>query len=122
LRRCQVEGDERSRLHEIVDRLPEQELSLACQLLELLTHGSAALRAGRPGGTSATDEDDDDEDEAAAPATSPETIAKLAQLTDEELLRMDELLDSDREGAKQFWRQRFGEELADDELIEDDRP
>src|SRR4051812_10871102 len=47
LRRCNVVGDERSRLHEIVERLPEQELSLACQLLELLSHGSAALRTGR---------------------------------------------------------------------------
>jgi len=51
-----------------------------------------------------------------------ETITKLARLTDEELVRLDELLDSDREGARQFWRQRFGEELPDAELVEDDRP
>jgi hypothetical protein len=114
-----VAGDERSRLHEIVDRLPEQELSLACQLLELLSHGSAALRAGRPDAVPVTDgvhDGDDDDDEAEASATSPETIAKLARLTDEELLRLDELLESDRESAKQFWRERFGEELAADEL------
>jgi hypothetical protein len=114
-----VAGDERSRLHEIVDRLPEQELSLACQLLELLTHGSGALRAGTAAST-ATAEEGDDED--VTPATSPETITKLARLTDEELVRLDEMLDSDREGARQFWRQRFGEELPDAELVEDDRP
>jgi hypothetical protein len=119
LRRCHVEGDERSRLHEIVDRLPEQELSLACQLLDLLTHGSAALRAGRPDGVMRPD---DDEDEAVASGSSPETIAKLARLTDEELLRLDDLLESDRDGAKQFWRERFGEELAEDEFVGDDRP
>ena len=117
-----MRGDERSRLHEIVERLPEQELSLACQLLELLTHGSAALRAGQEDGASPIAEDDDDE--AMTPATSPETIAKLAQLTDDELLRLDELLDTDRAGAKQFWRARFGEDLADDEFADDrdDRP
>jgi hypothetical protein len=110
-----VEGDERSRLHDIVDRLPEQELALACQLLELLTHGSAALRRGAPDGvTPASDDDDEDE----APATSPETLARLAQLTDDELMRLDDLLVSDREGARQFWRARFGEELPDDELAE----
>ena len=103
-----MEGDERSRLHEIVDRLPEHELGLACQLLELLVHGRDALRTGTPDGA--------DEDE--APDTSPETIARLAQLTDEELMRLDDLLDSDREGARQFWRARFGEELPDDELAE----
>jgi hypothetical protein len=116
-----VEGDERSRLHEIVDRLPEQELALACQLLELLTHGSAALRAGQPGGPMAAN-DADDEDEAAAPDVSPETIAKLARLTDDELLRLDELLASDREEAGRFWRERFGEELPADDLHEDGRP
>jgi hypothetical protein len=115
-----VEGDERRRLHEIVDRLPEQELALACQLLELLTHGSAALRRGVPGGAPPPDghDDDDEADEDGAPATSPETLAKLAQLTDDELVRLDTLLDSDREGARQFWRARFGEELPDDELAE----
>ena len=113
-----MEGDERTRLHEIVDRLPEEELALACQLLELLTHGSAALRRGMPEGPVPHDGQDDDEDEDGAPATSPETLAKLAQLTDDELVRLDGLLDSDREGARQFWRARFGEELPDDELSE----
>lgn len=114
-------GDERSRLHEIVDRLPEAELSLACQLLELLMHGSAALRASRPGGTLSDPPEGfgngagDGVDEA---VTSSETIEKLAQLTDEELLRLDELLETDREEAKQFWRDRFGEELADDQFSE----
>jgi hypothetical protein len=116
-----VAGDERSRLHEIVDRLPEQELSLACQLLELLTHGSGALRAVTAA-SMATAEEGDDDDVDVTPASSPETITKLARLTDEELVRLDELLDSDREGARQFWRQRFGEELPDAELVEDDRP
>ena len=112
-----MEGDERSRLHEIVDRLPEQELALACQLLELLTHGSAALRRGAPDGAAPPNGEDDDEEDGAL-ATSPETLAKLAQLTDDELMRLDDLLDSDREGARQFWRARFGEELPDDELAE----
>jgi len=110
-----VEGDERSRLHEIVDRLPEHELGLACQLLELLAHGRDALRTGTPDGAIAADgQDNADEDE--APDTSPETIARLAKLTDEELMRLDDLLESDREGARQFWRERFGKELPDDEL------
>ena len=113
-----MEGDERSRLHEIVDRLPEQELALACQLLELLTHGSAALRRGAPDGATPTNGEDDDDTEEGAPATSPETLSKLAQLTDDELMRLDNLLDADREGARQFWRARFGEELPDDELAE----
>ena len=119
-----MEGDERRRLHEIVERLPEQELALACQLLELLTHGSAALRRGTPAAVLPQDghDDDDDEDEDGGPATSPETLAKLAQLTDDELVRLDDLLESDREGARQFWRTRFGEELPDDELVEEDRP
>ena len=111
-----MEGDERSRLHEIVDRLPEQELELACQLLELLAHGRDALRTGATDGAPAADGQADDDDE--APVTSPETIAKLAQLTDEELMRLDDLLESDREGARQFWRERFGEELPDDELAD----
>ncbi len=117
-----MEGDERRRLHEIVDRLPEQELALACQLLELLTHGSAALRRGAPDVATPPDGHDDDaedeDEEDGAPATSPETLAKLAQLTDDELVRLDDLLDSDREGARQFWRARFGEELPDGELTE----
>ena len=111
-----MEGDERSRLHEIVDRLPEEEVPLACQLLELLTHGRAAVRAGAPDGATNAARDDDDED--GAPATSPETLAKLAQLSDDELMRLDDLLDSDRDGARRFWRARFGEELPDDELAE----
>lgn len=112
-----MEGDDRSRLHEIVDRLPEQELELASQLLELLTHGRDALRTGTPDGATPADGYDED-DEEAGPDTSPETIAKLARLTDEELMRLDDLLESDREGARQFWRERFGEELPDDELAE----
>jgi hypothetical protein len=53
------------------------------------------------------------------PLTSPEMISKVSQLTDEELLRLDVLLETDREGAKQFWRERFGEELADDQFSEE---
>ena len=119
-----MEGDERARLHEIVDRLPEQELGLACQLLELLTHGSVALRRGTAADATPGDGhvDGDGEDGDGAPVTSPETLAKLAQLADDELVRLDDLLDADREGARQFWRARFGEELPDDELTEDDRP
>ena len=113
-----MEGDERSRLHEIVDRLPERELTLACQLLELLVYGGAALRAAVAGGPAIADgHDDDDDDEESASDASPETIAKLAQLTDEELMRLDDLLESDHEGARQFWRERFGEELPDDDLV-----
>ena len=111
-----MEGDERSRLHEIVDRLPEQELALACQLLELLAHGRDALRTGLPGGPPPANGSEDDD--GATPDVSPETIAKLAQLTDEELMRLDDLLESDREGAREFWRSRFGEELPDDELAD----
>lgn len=112
-----MEGDARSRLHEIVDRLPVSELELAGQLLELLMHGRAALRFGQPDGSAMLPPDDDDDaPEAAQDTTSPETIAKLADLTDDELLRLDDLLASDRAGAQQFWRERFGEELPDDEL------
>ena len=114
-------GDERSRLHEIVDGLAEEELPVALQLLELLARG---LAAPRPAVASRTAELDacDDEDDAAVddPLSSPEMVAKLAQLTDDELLRLDDLLESDRNGAKQFWRERFGEELADAELAEED--
>ena len=112
-----MEGDDRSRLHEIVDRLPEQELALACQLLELLTLGRDALRAGTPDGALTADGHAENGEEAELD-TSPETIAKLAQLTNDELMRLDDLLESDREGARQFWRERFGEELPDDELAE----
>lgn len=111
-----MEGDDRSRLHEIVDRLPEHELALACQLLELLVHGRAALQTGVPDGTTPADGPGDNED--AGSDASPETIAKLAQLTDDELMRLDDLLEADREAARQFWRERFGEELPDDELAE----
>jgi hypothetical protein len=132
-----VASDERSRLHEIVDRLPEDELGLACRLLELLTHGSAALRAPRTGAPDGArdivayrdglasladlaDLDDDDNDDADEEhATSPETLAMLARLTDDELIRLDELLASDREGARRFWRERFGEELPDDDFVQD---
>jgi hypothetical protein len=112
-----VADDERSRLHQIVDELPDDELVVARQLLELLAKGLAT-----PRGTAlpnATDEDEDDDDVADGQLSSPETIAKLAQLSDEELLHLDDLLESDRDGARQFWRQRFGEELPDDELVED---
>jgi hypothetical protein len=112
-----VEGNERSRLHEIVDRLPEQELGLACQLLQLLAYGGAALRAAVAGGPAIADGHDDEDDDDGTPDASPETIAKLAQLTDEELMRLDDLLESDHEGARQFWRDRFGEEMPDDDLV-----
>ena len=65
------------------------------------------------------DEDDgleDDGDEVGSPAPAPETIAKLTQLTDEELLRLDELLETDPAAARTFWRERFGEELEDESL------
>ena len=115
-----MEGDDRSRLHEIVDGLSEEELPVARQLLELLARG---LATSRPTATNGTDDilhdgelDEDDEDgadDADDPLSSPATIAKLAQLTDEELLRLDDLLETDREAARQFWRERFGEELED---------
>jgi hypothetical protein len=111
-------GDDRSRLHQIVDELPEEELAVARQLLELLARGRVA-----PCPPDAVDDhdDDDDEDEGEQTTASPETIAKLAQLTDDELLHLDELLATDREAARQFWRDRFGEDLADDELIDNGR-
>ncbi|MCC7372762.1 MAG: hypothetical protein IT306_30400 [Chloroflexi bacterium] len=106
-------ADERRRLHELVDQLPGEELALAAQLLELLVHG----RGGR--GVALTNGHDDDEEPEAVDA-SAETVARLAQLTDEDLLRLDELLESDPEGARQFWRERFGEELPADDLMQDD--
>ncbi len=111
-------GDDRSRLHQIVDELPEDELSVARQLLELLARGRAAPRS-----VDGVDEDDDDDDEDDGEQTtaSPETIAKLAQLTDDELLHLDGLLATDREAARQFWRDRFGEDLSDDELVDNGR-
>jgi hypothetical protein len=117
-----VAGDERSRLHQIVDELAEEELPIARQLLELLAKGLAAPRVPTSPAVTADDvcDDEDDAEDAVGDAqTSAETLAKLAQLTDVELLRLDDLLESDREAAKQFWRERFGEELSDDELVED---
>jgi hypothetical protein len=115
-------GDDRSRLHQIVDELPEDELAVARQLLELLARGRATV-APRPADGASNDDDDEDDDEEEEDQTtaSPETIAKLAQLSDEELLRLDELLATDRDAARQFWRDRFGEDLADDELIDNGR-
>ena len=103
--------DDRSRLHQIVDELAEDELPVARQLLELLARGLAATQ---PAAEADDDDGGDEADEGAGdPLSSPATIAKLAQLTDEELLRLDALLESDREAARQFWRERFGEELAE---------
>ena len=105
-------GDERSRLHEIVDQLPEDQLALASQLLELLARGPDALRAASTNG-------EDDDEEPGQKEASPGTIARLAQLTDVELLQLDEMLESDPEAARRFWRERFGEELPDTELGSD---
>src|SRR4051794_1358390 len=112
---CYVEGDNRSRLHEVVDALAEDELPIARQLLELLARGLATSRPTMSNGTDVDlqvedDDDDDDDDEVdegdegdtSDPMSSPAVIAKLAQLTDDELLRLDELLGSDREAARQF--------------------
>ncbi|MFN8635140.1 MAG: hypothetical protein U0893_14905 [Chloroflexota bacterium] len=124
-------GDDRSRLHEIVNEIPEADLPVARQLLELLARGLAAPPRpasprsdganGREGTPDAThdDEDDEDSDDAAELSTSPETLARLAQLTDDELVQLDSLLESDRGAARQFWRERFGEDLPDDDLVED---
>jgi hypothetical protein len=113
-----VEGDDRSRLHQIIDELSDEELPVARHLLELLSRG-LALPEHRAAAIANDDDDlgeDDEEDEEAAddPLSSPEMLAKLAQLTDDELLRLDALLESDREGARQFWRERFGEEMDGD--------
>lgn len=113
-----VAANERSRLHEIVEALPDDELSVARQLLELLAKGRAASAAARDGvmvAGSALDGADEDAD-GGGPVASADTIAKLAQLTDDELLRLDDLLETDPATAKQFWRERFGEELEDDGL------
>jgi hypothetical protein len=113
-----VEGDERSRLHQIIDELSEEELPVARHLLELLARGLASAEhraAAIANDDDDAGEDDEDEDEALGdPLSSPEMLAKLAQLTDDELLRLDALLESDREGARLFWRERFGEEMDDD--------
>ena len=116
-----VEGDDRSRLHEIVDGLSADELPVARQLLELLARGLATTRPAATNGAddilAADDEDDDedeDEDDALGSLSSPATLEKLAQLSDEELLRLDALLATDRQAARLFWRERFGEELEDE--------
>jgi hypothetical protein len=116
-----VGDSERTRLHEIVDALPDEDVSVARQLLELLAKGRAAPTAGGAGHARSGDvgldgsglENDADDDD---PPPSAETIAKLAQLNDDELLRLDDLLESDPAAAKDFWRERFGEELEDDGL------
>jgi hypothetical protein len=115
-----VGDSERTRLHEIVDALPDEDVSVARQLLELLAKGRAAptagggpARSGDVGLDGSGLEDDADDDD---PPPSAETIAKLAQLNDDELLRLDDLLESDPAAAKVFWRERFGEELEDDGL------
>jgi hypothetical protein len=119
-----VEGDERNRLHEIVDALHDEELSVARQLLELLAKGRATPTVTHDGqdglldGTADVDDDDEeDEDAERGPEPSPETIAKLTQLTDHELLHLDSLLQNDPAGARHLWRERFGEELEDEGLL-----
>jgi hypothetical protein len=113
-----VEGDDRSRLHQIIDELSDEEVPVARHLLELLARGLAATehRVADIANDDDDASDDEDEDDEAAddPLSSPATLAKLAQLTDDELLRLDALLESDRAAARQFWRERFGEELEDD--------
>jgi hypothetical protein len=126
-----VASDERSRLHEIVDRLPEHTLGLAVQLLELLTDGSASLRARQDGARAVVpsradfeeqcDDDDDEDGDAEGPTASPATLEKLAQLTDDELIRLDDLLEFDPDEARRFWRQRFDEDLPDADLVQDGR-
>jgi hypothetical protein len=112
-----VEGDDRSRLHQMIDELSDEELPVARHLLDLLSRGLASTEH-RAAAIANDDDDageDDDEGEVAEdPLSSPEMLAKLAQLTDDELLRLDALLESDREGARQFWRERFGEDMDDD--------
>lgn len=109
--------DDRSLLHQIVNELREEELPIARHLLELLARGLAAPRPTPAASDDGQDNGvaDDDDELADDPLSSPATIAKLAQLTDDELLRLDELLETDREAAKRFWRERFGEEMEDDE-------
>jgi hypothetical protein len=111
-----VEGDDRSRLHQMIDELSDDELPVARHLLELLARGLASpVHQVADIANDDDDAGDDEEDEAADdPLSSPATLEKLAQLTDEELLRLDALLASDREAARQFWRERFGEELEED--------
>jgi hypothetical protein len=120
-----VASDDRSRLHEIVDRLPGHTLGLALQLLELLTDGSSTLRARQDGTrtvvpirTDLEDLSDDEDGDPEGPSASPATLEKLAQLTDDELIRLDDLLESDTDAARRFWLERFGEELPDDDLVQ----
>jgi hypothetical protein len=123
-----VASDERSRLHEIVDRLPGHTLGLALQLLELLSDGSSTLRARQDGTRTVvpiradledlSDDGDDEDGDAEGPSASPATLEKLAQLTDDELIRLDDLLESDTDAARRFWLERFGEELPDDDLVQ----
>jgi hypothetical protein len=116
-----VPDDDRSRLHQIIDELADEELSIARQLLELLARGLAVppltTTTGSGNGQDHVIEvdDDDADDTAADPLSSPAMLARLAELTDDELLRLDELLETDREAARRFWRERFGEEMEDDE-------
>ena len=112
-----MEGDDRSRLHQIIDELSDDELPVARHLLELLARGLAAPEHRVPDVANDDDagDDEDEEDEVAdGPLSSPATLAKLAELTDDELLRLDALLETDREAARLFWRERFGEELEED--------
>jgi hypothetical protein len=104
----------------MIDELSDEELPVARHLLELLSRGLASTEhraaAIANDDDDAGDDDEEEEDGAADdPLSSPEMLAKLAQLTDDELLRLDSLLESDREGARQFWRARFGEEMDDDQ-------
>jgi hypothetical protein len=109
-----VEGDDRGRLHQIVDDLSDDELPVARHLLELLARGLASPMH-QVADIADDDAIDDGEEDGAAddPLSSPATLARLAELTDDELLRLDALLESDREAARQFWRERFGEEMDD---------
>ena len=110
-----MEGDDRSRLHQMIDELSDDELPVARHLLDLLARGLGSPVHQVADIANDDDAGDDDEDDAADdPLSSPATLEKLAQLTDEELLRLDALLASDREAARLFWRERFGEELDDD--------
>jgi hypothetical protein len=116
-----VADDDRSRLHRIIDELADEELPIARQLLEILARGLAVpplttTTGSGNGHDHAIEVDDDDEDDTAAdPISSTAMLARLAELTDDELLHLDELLATDREAARRFWRERFGEEMEDDE-------
>src|SRR4051794_11752161 len=81
-RRCSVEGDDRSRLHQMIDELSDEELPVARHLLDLLSRGLASTEH-RAAAIANDDDDageDDDEGEVAEdPLSSPEMLAKLAQ-------------------------------------------